>query len=249
MSTRYQTIRSWTGPRFNAEAPLSQKPAQNARGHPWHGLGYIVWRGGHPLTASVSRARGAIRPHRHQPDPRSTILRSAVVTTRGRVGYATEAVTSFREGESRTKLKLAVWHVYTANHDVACLERGAGCVTKALEGVPSFDPSLWSELMKKEAVGTVDWNKRARRRWPSAEWIEGDGPIALVAYCRHLTVTLWQNSDDANGEKKLIDDTGCGGRCGRRHEAIDLRKRQSRPRPPKTKAAEPKKRHRGGDAV
>ncbi len=68
------------------------------------------------------------------------------------------------------------------------------------------------------------WRKEARKRWgKQAEWITGEGQFALLAWCRVLTVTLWKTRDEAEEQKKFIDETGCGGLCTRKHEIIDLR--------------------------
>jgi hypothetical protein len=67
------------------------------------------------------------------------------------------------------------------------------------------------------------WLKEANRRWgKKAEWIQGDGQFALLAWCRVLTVTLWPTMAEAEQSKKFIDELGCGGMCTRKHEIIDL---------------------------
>ena len=55
---------------------------------------------------------------------------------------------------------------------------------------------------------------------PHAEWIAGDGPYALIAWCGTPTVTLHQTEAAAQAAKDLLDDIGCGGalRAGARHE-------------------------------
>lgn len=59
--------------------------------------------------------------------------------------------------------------------------------------------------------------------WPRALWIHGNGPYASVARCgRGTTVALYPNAQDAHDAKALIDNTGCGGLCQRRHEVIHL---------------------------
>lgn len=64
----------------------------------------------------------------------------------------------------------------------------------------------------------------ARLRWRRIEWISGDGPFALAAHCRPLTVTLWPTRELAETERVFIDDTGCGHPCHKRnHEIVDLR--------------------------
>lgn len=58
--------------------------------------------------------------------------------------------------------------------------------------------------------------------WPRAEWISGNGPYALLARCRVLTVTLHQEEDSALRYKAMIDSTGCGGMCVQDHEIVRL---------------------------
>jgi hypothetical protein len=63
----------------------------------------------------------------------------------------------------------------------------------------------------------------ARRRWPRAIWIMGNGEYASVSYCRaQPTVMLFETLAEAERAKKAIDDTACGGRCMRRHEIVQL---------------------------
>ncbi len=67
------------------------------------------------------------------------------------------------------------------------------------------------------------WFKEAKRRWgKKAAWIHGDGQYALLAWCRVLTVTLWPTKDEAEENKKFIDEMACGGGCTRNHEIVDL---------------------------
>ncbi len=77
--------------------------------------------------------------------------------------------------------------------------------------------------MSNENPVEVDWKKRAKKRWPGAESIEGEGPIAVLAHCRDLTITLYENHAEANGAKEFIDKSACGGGCSpRRHEIVDM---------------------------
>ena len=58
------------------------------------------------------------------------------------------------------------------------------------------------------------WHTKARKKWGrKAEWIEGEGQYALLAWCRVLTVMLCQTIDEAEEKKKFIDEIGCGGNC------------------------------------
>ena len=62
----------------------------------------------------------------------------------------------------------------------------------------------------------------ARCNWPRAAWITGEGPFAVVAYCRVTTITLHTTMDGACSALDLIDAGGCGGRCTRHHKLIRL---------------------------
>jgi hypothetical protein len=55
---------------------------------------------------------------------------------------------------------------------------------------------------------------------PKAAWVAGRGEYALIAWCRVPTVTLWDDLADAEHQKAVIDQTGCGGLCSRRHEIV-----------------------------
>jgi hypothetical protein len=75
----------------------------------------------------------------------------------------------------------------------------------------------------EESMSNKAWLAEARRRWgKEAAWIEGNGQFALLAWCRVLTVTLWSTRTQAEEQKKVIDEMGCGGLCSRAHEIIDL---------------------------
>lgn len=62
----------------------------------------------------------------------------------------------------------------------------------------------------------------ARRRWPTAVWIIGQGPYASVAHCDVPTVMLFSTLAEAETARQFIDDLACGHACTRRHEVIDL---------------------------
>jgi hypothetical protein len=46
-------------------------------------------------------------------------------------------------------------------------------------------------------MGTTMNPKKAKKHWPKAEWILGNGNIALLAHCGVLTVTLWTDEEEA----------------------------------------------------
>lgn len=58
--------------------------------------------------------------------------------------------------------------------------------------------------------------------FPRAVWILGNGPIALIAWCRRPSITLWKDHAEALGSKSFIDRTGCGGGCTGRHEIVRI---------------------------
>ena len=68
----------------------------------------------------------------------------------------------------------------------------------------------------------------ARRRWPRAAWITGDGRHASIAYCGTTTVMLFTSRTEADEAKASIDRFACGHDCRRQHEIIDLGEAASR---------------------
>lgn len=64
--------------------------------------------------------------------------------------------------------------------------------------------------------------QRAKKKWPHAEWIVGNGRFALLAYCDVLTITLWPTYEEAIKSKAFIDKAACGHACYKNHEIIDL---------------------------
>lgn len=65
------------------------------------------------------------------------------------------------------------------------------------------------------------YRKTATRLWRPI-WTDGDGPVALVAFCKVPTVTLWPDHDHAERSRRFIDTYGCGGGCHRDHAIVDL---------------------------
>lgn len=55
---------------------------------------------------------------------------------------------------------------------------------------------------------------------PRLEWVHGSGEIALIAWCRHITITLHDSVESAEASKRFIDASGCGGRCVRNHQIV-----------------------------
>ncbi len=68
----------------------------------------------------------------------------------------------------------------------------------------------------------LTWRAFAECAWPGAAWIEGEGRWASVAWCRDLTVQLFDSLDDAIAAQDAIDRKACGGACERRHELVEL---------------------------
>ncbi len=58
--------------------------------------------------------------------------------------------------------------------------------------------------------------------WKRAAWVDGDGPYAVLAHCRELTVRLHQTPEAAEEAKDAIDRTACGGRCSKQHELVQM---------------------------
>lgn len=57
---------------------------------------------------------------------------------------------------------------------------------------------------------------------PTAAWAVGEGPVALIAWCKVPTISLHADVETAEESKTFIDAHGCGGRCARRHEVVLL---------------------------
>ena len=74
-----------------------------------------------------------------------------------------------------------------------------------------------------------EFQRRAESKWGrKAARIQGDGPYALLAWCRTLTVTLHNSPEEAETSKTNIDQIGCGGACSRKHEIVDVRQKRIR---------------------
>lgn len=64
----------------------------------------------------------------------------------------------------------------------------------------------------------------ARKLWPHAIWIIGNGQFASVSRCHPgATVMLFESLAEAAIAKRCIDDTACGGGCRRDHILFDLK--------------------------
>ena len=49
---------------------------------------------------------------------------------------------------------------------------------------------------------------------PNAVWVDGKGDLALIAWCGSgPSVALYEDLDEAEKRKRILDDAGCGGGC------------------------------------
>lgn len=66
--------------------------------------------------------------------------------------------------------------------------------------------------------------------WPRAEEVVGEGRLATITRCgsggyrSYVVVHLHSDPSRAQAALDLIDETGCGGRCSRNHELVELSK-------------------------
>jgi hypothetical protein len=58
--------------------------------------------------------------------------------------------------------------------------------------------------------------------WRNAEWIKGEGPYAVLAYCSVLTITLHATEQSANDAINEIGETGCGEKCEGEHSLTEF---------------------------
>jgi hypothetical protein len=71
----------------------------------------------------------------------------------------------------------------------------------------------------------------ARKRWPKAIWIIGNGPWASLSECPPGgTVILFQTEAEAQIAKRTIDSSACGGSCRRKHSIVKLENLRKPPR-------------------
>jgi hypothetical protein len=74
-------------------------------------------------------------------------------------------------------------------------------------------PKCGRRHRKYHAIAKCRWGRKA-------VWITGEGPFALLAHCRQLSITLWPTLEEARKKKAVIDSGGCGGMCLRIHEIV-----------------------------
>jgi len=74
------------------------------------------------------------------------------------------------------------------------------------------------------------WRTRAQCALRPTLWVTGNPPLtgpcfASVSDCRgqrYRTVVLCPTREQAEKAKRLIDNTGCGGGCWRRHRVVEI---------------------------
>jgi len=102
---------------------------------------------------------------------------------------------------------------------------------RGLGGLPR--PALTSEQTRGRAAQThctaprrspINYRPAARRRWPEAQWVDGEGRWALLARCYSLGISLHPTLIAAEEWKRLIDAVGCAPLClgPSRHRIVDL---------------------------
>jgi hypothetical protein len=91
------------------------------------------------------------------------------------------------------------------------------------------------------AEEAVDWERIAKRKWPDAYILRGNGPFAVLAYCpRAFTICLYETREAADAAKAVIDRLGCGGRCQGASEHVVVEMKQPRKARTKKKDEESK---------
>ena len=48
----------------------------------------------------------------------------------------------------------------------------------------------------------ASWHTKAKRLWPRAVWIDGEGQYAVVTPCRQVAVSLWPDLATAENVKE-----------------------------------------------
>ena len=80
--------------------------------------------------------------------------------------------------------------------------------------------------MKSYRLHRCERRHRSYRAFAQCVWpryyVDGEGPYALVNDCRPREVALYESKSDARKQKKLDDEVGCCGGCGRQHRVIHL---------------------------
>jgi hypothetical protein len=62
-----------------------------------------------------------------------------------------------------------------------------------------------------------------REYFPEALWVTGEGDFACVSDCPPgMTVMLFKTLEEAEEAMRTIDESGCGGRCKKRHRILPV---------------------------
>lgn len=67
------------------------------------------------------------------------------------------------------------------------------------------------------------WQSLAECTWPEAAWVVGAGPVALVARCDLVAVSLYETMAEAKSHLRRLDAVGCGKTCEGDHSIVALR--------------------------
>ena len=70
----------------------------------------------------------------------------------------------------------------------------------------------------------TEYARRRHPRFPHAGSVTGSGSYAVVS-CTGYTVSLWETEAEALSVAAMLDLSGCGHHCGRRHGVSDLGRR------------------------
>jgi hypothetical protein len=58
--------------------------------------------------------------------------------------------------------------------------------------------------------------------WPTAAYVIGDGPYALIAHCDMLSVALYATAAEAGEARRRLTAVGCGRTCEGQHQLAVL---------------------------
>ena len=78
------------------------------------------------------------------------------------------------------------------------------------------------------AVRHRSWNTLANCKYSGNVWVIGNGPVALLAWCDVLTISLHPDTETAQGAREWIDRIRCGHACVNHHEIVSLTEGASR---------------------
>jgi hypothetical protein len=94
-------------------------------------------------------------------------------------------------------------------------------------GAPDFKMVFcvsWEGHLQSTMTKPSSYLRRARKKWPRAIWIIGDGAYASVSRCPPgETVMLFDTMAQAEALKGFIDTTGCCDTCRHDHLTLELK--------------------------